>query len=84
MWCPRGEWNRLLSLHPQWRSGKVIFVQPALFEAFCLTILEAMISGFWNYTSKENWEDLLRYLEVLFYLIYKQRAKNLLQEHLQR
>jgi len=55
-----------------------------LFEAFCLTILEAMISGFWNYTSKENWEDLLRYLEVLFYLIYKQRAKNLLQEHLQR
>jgi sucrose synthase len=143
-----------------------IFVQPALFEAFGLTILEAMITGiptfgtqfggpleiiqdrvngfyinptnhedtaqkildflskceqnpnywyeistrgidrvystytwkihttrlltlartysFWNYSSKENREDMLRYLEALFYLIYKPRAKQLLAQHMSR
>lgn len=44
----------------------------------------ANIYGFWNYTSKENREDLLRYIEALFYLIYKPRAKQLLAEHMQR
>ncbi|MCC3586034.1 MAG: sucrose synthase [Microcoleus sp. PH2017_29_MFU_D_A] len=147
-------------------DGQGIFVQPALFEAFGLTILEAMITGiptfgtqfggpieiiqdgvngfyinptnheetaqeildflskceqnpnywyeistrgidrvystytwkihttklltlartygFWNYSSKENREDMLRYIEALFYLIYKPRAKALLEEHAQR
>ncbi|MEG4810791.1 sucrose synthase [Microcoleus sp. F8-D3] len=40
--------------------------------------------GFWNYSSKENREDLLRYIEALFYLIYKPRAKALLAEHANR
>ncbi|TAE99503.1 MAG: sucrose synthase [Oscillatoriales cyanobacterium] len=40
--------------------------------------------GFWNYSSKENREDMLRYIEALFYLIYKPRAKALLEEHAQR
>jgi sucrose synthase len=40
--------------------------------------------GFWNFTSQENREDILRYLEALFYLIYKPRAKELLEEHNQR
>lgn len=31
----------------------------------------ARIYGFWNFASKEKREDLLRYLESLFYLIYK-------------
>ena len=44
----------------------------------------AKIYGFWNYTSKENREDMLRYLESLFYLLYKPRAKALLEEHLRR
>jgi sucrose synthase len=44
----------------------------------------AKIYGFWNYTSKENREDLLRYIESLFYLIYKPRAKQLLAEHMER
>lgn len=44
----------------------------------------ARIYGFWNFTSKENREDILRYLEALFYLLYKPRAKALLEEHLQR
>jgi sucrose synthase len=147
-------------------DGQGIFVQPALFEAFGLTILEAMITGiptfgtqfggpleiiqdgvngfyinptqhqetaqiildflskcehnpnywyeistrgidrvystytwkihtnkllnlaktygFWNYSSKENREDMLRYIEALFYLIYKPRAKALLEEHANR
>ncbi|HIK12541.1 MAG TPA: sucrose synthase [Oscillatoriaceae cyanobacterium M33_DOE_052] len=39
--------------------------------------------GFWNYTSKENREDLLRYLEALFYLIFKPRAQSLLNQHMQ-
>ncbi|MBD2344275.1 sucrose synthase [Anabaena subtropica] len=41
----------------------------------------ARIYGFWNFTSKENREDLLRYLESLFYLIYKPRAQQLLEQH---
>ena len=40
--------------------------------------------GFWNYSSKENREDMLRYIESLFYLIYKPRAKALLAEHANR
>ena len=44
----------------------------------------ARIYGFWNYTSQEQREDLLRYIESLFYLIYKPRAKELLEQHWQR
>lgn len=44
----------------------------------------ARIYGFWNFTSKENREDLLRYLESLFYLLFKPRAQRLLEEHLHR
>ena len=42
------------------------------------------IYGFWNFTSQENREDMLRYIEALFYLIYKPKAKELLAEHYQR
>lgn len=41
----------------------------------------ARIYGFWNFTSKEQREDLLRYLESLFYLMYKPRAQQLLAQH---
>lgn len=41
----------------------------------------ARIYGFWNFTSKEEREDLLRYIESLFYLIYKPGAKALMEEH---
>ncbi len=44
----------------------------------------ARIYGFWNFTSKENREDMLRYIESLFYLIYKPKAKALLEEHAER
>jgi sucrose synthase len=44
----------------------------------------ARIYGFWNFTSKENREDMLRYLESLFYLLYKPRAQELLEQHRQR
>ncbi len=44
----------------------------------------ARIYGFWNFSSKENREDLLRYIEALFYLIYKPRAQALLAQHSQR
>ncbi|OKH54287.1 sucrose synthase [Calothrix sp. HK-06] len=40
--------------------------------------------GFWNFISKENREDLLRYIEALFYLIYKPRAQQLLEQHKHR
>jgi sucrose synthase len=40
--------------------------------------------GFWNFTSKENREDLLRYVEALFHLIYKPKAQELLNEHYRR
>jgi sucrose synthase len=41
----------------------------------------ARIYGFWNFTSKENREDLLRYIEALFHLIYKPHAQRLLEQH---
>lgn len=41
----------------------------------------ARIYGFWNFTSKENREDMLRYIESLFYLIYKPRSQALLEQH---
>ena len=44
----------------------------------------ARIYGFWNYTSEENREDMLRYIEALFHLIFKPRAKYLLEQHMQR
>jgi len=44
----------------------------------------ARIYGFWNFTSKENREDLLRYIESLFYLVYRPRAKDLLEQHAHR
>ncbi|MGJ3245085.1 MAG: sucrose synthase [Elainellaceae cyanobacterium] len=43
----------------------------------------AKIYGFWNYTSKENREDMLRYIEMLFYLLYKPMAQRLLDKHMQ-
>jgi sucrose synthase len=44
----------------------------------------ARIYGFVNFISKEQREDLLRYVEALFYLIFKPRAKELLAQHMQR
>lgn len=44
----------------------------------------ARIYGFWNFTSKENREDLLRYVEALFHLLFKPRAQKLLEEHQHR
>jgi sucrose synthase len=44
----------------------------------------AKIYGFWNYTSQENREDMLRYIEMLFHLLYKPMAKSLLAKHMQR
>ncbi len=40
--------------------------------------------GFWNFASKENREDILRYVEMMFYLLYKPMAKKLLEEHMHR
>lgn len=44
----------------------------------------ARIYGFWNFTSQENREDLLRYVEALFHLIYKPRAQQLLEQQRHR
>ncbi len=44
----------------------------------------ARIYGFWNYNSKENREDIMRYIETLFHLIYKPRAQKILEEHAHR
>ena len=45
-------------------------------------LLLTKIYGFW--TAQDNRRALQRYLEALFYLIYKPRAQQLLQEHQQR
>lgn len=41
----------------------------------------AKISQFWNYISRNSKGTLLRYLEALFYLIYKPRAEIILEQH---
>lgn len=40
--------------------------------------------GFWNYVSKEQREDMLRYVETLFYLLFKPMSQRLLDQHWQR
>lgn len=47
-------------------------------------LLCARIQGFWRYIYQENRQAMLRYLEALFYLIYKPRAEKLLQQHMNR
>jgi sucrose synthase len=43
----------------------------------------ARIYGFWNFSSQEKREDMLRYLEMMFYLLFKPRAQKLLAQHIQ-
>ncbi len=40
--------------------------------------------GFWNYVSQEQREDMLRYVETLFHLLYKPMAQKLLEQHWHR
>ncbi len=47
-------------------------------------LLLAKISSFWNYIHRDSQEALLRYLEALFYLIYKPRADSILEKHKSR
>jgi sucrose synthase len=47
-------------------------------------LLLTKIYQFWNLRGEDNREALLRYLEALFYLIYKPRCQTLLAEHMQR
>jgi sucrose synthase len=42
------------------------------------------IYSFWNYTDGHRREALHRYLEALFYLLYKPRADGILAEHMKR
>jgi sucrose synthase len=44
----------------------------------------AKIYGFWNYASPESRKALHRYLEALFYLSFKPKAEQLLQQHMQQ
>ncbi len=44
----------------------------------------AKIYGFWSYVSRDDREALLRYLDALFYLLYKPRADLILEAHMQR
>lgn len=45
-------------------------------------LLCARIQSFWNYVYQENRDAMLRYLEALFYLIYKPRAAIILEQHM--
>lgn len=47
-------------------------------------LLLAKIYTFWKYVYRNNREALLRYLEALFYLLYKPRAEQILEQHMQR
>lgn len=47
-------------------------------------LLFAKLHGFWRYASRDDREALFRYLEALFYLIYKPKAEHLLTQHRNR
>jgi sucrose synthase len=47
-------------------------------------LLLAKIYSFWNYIDSDNRNALKRYLEALFYLLYKPRAEQILAEHMKR
>ncbi len=42
------------------------------------------VYGFWNFTSREEREDLHAYLDMMFHLLYKPRAERMLAEHMAR
>ncbi|MDJ0706665.1 MAG: sucrose synthase [Leptolyngbyaceae cyanobacterium MO_188.B28] len=44
-------------------------------------LLFAKLHRFWRYASREDRDALFRYLEALFYLIYKPKAERLLEQH---
>ncbi|MBD2778557.1 sucrose synthase [Iningainema tapete] len=47
-------------------------------------LLLAKIYTFWNYVYSNNRQALLRYIEAVFYLLYKPRAEKILEQHMQR
>jgi sucrose synthase len=47
-------------------------------------LLLTKIYSFWNYIDSDSRDALKRYLEALFYLLYKPRAAQILAAHLQR
>ena len=47
-------------------------------------LLLTKLYSFWNYVHRESREALLRYLEALFFLIYKPRAETILAQHMQQ
>jgi sucrose synthase len=47
-------------------------------------LLLTKIYSFWNYIDSDGRDALKRYLEALFYLLFKPRAEQILTEHLKR
>ena len=47
-------------------------------------LLLTKVYSFWNYIDADRRDPLKRYLEALFYLLYKPRAEQILAAHLQR
>lgn len=47
-------------------------------------LLSTKLYSFWNYLRRNNRDSLLRYLELIFHLIFKPRATTVLEEHLSR
>ena len=51
-------------------------------ELYAKKLLElAKIYGFWRYTTNIEMEEMNAYLDVIFHLLYKPRAKTLLEKH---
>jgi sucrose synthase len=47
-------------------------------------LLLTKLYSFWNYVHRESREALLRYLQALFFLVYKPRAEAILDQHMQQ
>ncbi|MBW4538922.1 MAG: sucrose synthase [Myxacorys chilensis ATA2-1-KO14] len=47
-------------------------------------LLSTKLYSFWNYLRRNNRDSLLRYLELIFHLIFKPRATTILENHLSR
>ncbi|NDJ18645.1 sucrose synthase [Myxacorys almedinensis] len=47
-------------------------------------LLSTKLYSFWNYLHRNDRESLLRYLELIFHLIFKPRAATILENHMSR
>ncbi|MCM0593576.1 MAG: sucrose synthase [Gloeotrichia echinulata IR180] len=72
-WHETSEWmSQRIHNHYNWHSHTIQLLSLA------------KIYSFWNFVAPENTEARTRYMETLFYLVYKPRAEKILAQHMRK